>query len=337
MPSLGPFLAVLDLIDASARPAAMPFRILRAVAAVRAGRPLAEVSRDLGVRASVLEPLIETDPVLALFGTTFADAPAHHKAALARRSIGQLLLGRLAEQVFERLYKQEMGTSDLLLEDSRKHRTDTDYRVLNGHRRPVFRINIKFHGTLFRRAPELVGLAPEDCFALATYKIYQGLRKEQRETLPYVFLIVSVAGLTGESVGKSIPDDIIALATIVRLAKSSSSLKKREFEDRLVDMLLSDAAPAHFRRTVSETIVPQLEAADWRVLSAAKANRLLREMLFERVYAVRVRGFAQNYRNAELDMHFSLSRDLTTLYRFLRIYKDSGLHGLTSHLSRALI
>jgi hypothetical protein len=88
---------------------------------------------------------------------------------------------------------------------------------------------------------------------------------------------------------------------------------------------------------VAESIVPQLEAADWRVLSAAKADRLLRDLLFDRVYAVRVRGFAQNYRNAELDMHFSLSGDLTTLHDFLRIYKDSGLHGLTSHLSRALI
>jgi hypothetical protein len=337
MPSLAPFLAALDLIDASERPAAMPFRLLRAVAAVRAGRSVADVSRDLRVRASVLEPLIVGDPVLALFETTLTDAPTHEKAAAARRILGQLLLGRVAEQVFERLYKREIGTSDLILEDSREDRTDTDYRVLNGQRRPVFRINIKFHGTLFRRATELVGLPPEDCFALATYKIHQGLRKERDETLPYVFLVVSVPGLTGESIGRLIPTDIAALATIVRLTKSSGSLKKRDFEDRLVDVLLSENAPTDFRGTVTDSIVPQLEAADWRVLSAAKADRLLRELLFDRVYAVRVRGFAQNYRNAELDMHFSLSGDLTTLHDFLRIYKDSGLHGLTSHLSRALI
>jgi hypothetical protein len=57
-------------------------------------------------------------------------------------------------------------------------------------------------------------------------------------------------------------------------------------------MLLSENAPADFRRIVTDSIVPQLEAADWRVLSAAKADRLLRELLFDRVYAVRVRGFA---------------------------------------------
>ena len=52
----------------------------------------------------------------------------------------------------------------------RQH-THTDYRVLNGGGRQVFRLNIKFHGTLFGKAPELVGLDSEDCFPLATYKI----------------------------------------------------------------------------------------------------------------------------------------------------------------------
>lgn len=44
---------------------------------------------------------------------------------------------------------------------------------------------------------------------------------------------------------------------------------------------------------------------------------MLRDQLFDRVYAVRVRAFARNYRNAELDMHFSLAQDLTPLKVFL--------------------
>lgn len=40
----------------------------------------------------------------------------------------------------------------------------------------------------------------------------------------------------------------------------------------------------------------QIERAEWRVISARKADQLLRSTLFERVYAVRVRAFAQNYR-----------------------------------------
>ncbi len=37
------------------------------------------------------------------------------------------------------------------------------------------------------KAAELVGLDPSDCFALATYKIYQGLQKQEEEVLPYLF------------------------------------------------------------------------------------------------------------------------------------------------------
>ena len=38
---------------------------------------------------------------------------------------------------------------------------------------------------------------------------------------------------------------------------------------------------------------------------------------FERVFALRVRGFAPRFPGAALDMHFSLSPDLTPLHRFL--------------------
>ena len=66
-------------------------------------------------------------------------------------------------------------------------------------------INIKFHDTAFRKAAELVGLDPGDCFALATYKIYQGLQKQEKEVLPYLFAVVGVSGLTGARVGEARP------------------------------------------------------------------------------------------------------------------------------------
>jgi hypothetical protein len=243
-----------------------------------------------------------------------------------------LVLGRMAEQVFERRYRREVGSEDLVLEDSRKDRNDTDYRVLNGRGRPVFRINIKFHGTLFRRAQELVSLDPEDCFALATYKIYQGLSKEGSERLPYVFLVVSAPNVTGAAVGEEIPDDVARFATVIRAAVGVSGLKKRDVEDRIVSHLVGTSEGGF--AVVRDRIVDELEQSDWRAISATKASLLLREFLFQRVYAVRVRGFAQNYRNAELDMHFSLSTDLTPLHQFFEIYKDGGLHLLASKLSR---
>lgn len=73
------------------------------------------------------------------------------------------------------------------------------------------------------------------------------------------------------------------------------------------------------------------------MISARKADDLLRKKLFDRVYAVRVRAFARNYPNAELDMHFSLNEDLTRLEEFLDLLKTRGLHGLTAHLERGLV
>src|SRR5690606_3410315 len=76
--------------------------------------------------------------------------------ARAETMLGQLLLGVLAEQAFEHIYRTTIGTTELSLEDDRGARNDTDYRVLNGGRRQVFRINIKLHGARFRNAKDMV-------------------------------------------------------------------------------------------------------------------------------------------------------------------------------------
>jgi len=60
----------------------------------------------------------------------------------------------------------------------------------------------------------------------------------------------------------------------------------------------------------------------------------LRELLFERVFAVRVRTFTRSYRNAEVDMHFSLSSDMLPLVDFLKRLAEVGLHGMAVLLER---
>jgi uncharacterized membrane-anchored protein YjiN (DUF445 family) len=111
---------------------------------------------------------------------------------------------------------------------------------------------------------------------------------------------------------------------------------KRDIEDRIVSFLIQHSRSDEVSEAIRQ-FAEEIERAEWRVLSARRADILLRKKLFERVYAVRVRAFARNYRNAELDMHFSLKEDLTTLEDFLGFLKSHGLHGLTARLERGLI
>lgn len=316
------------------RDAPRPFRLLAAVQRVQTGKTPQSEARAVRSTIKYIQKAIESgDPIHEVLG---ASIPTDMDSDLVRKTrgmIGQLLIGQLAEQAFETMYRERLGTTELRLEDNREARHDTDYRVLNGLNRPVFRINIKFHGTRFRNAKTLVGLDPDDCFALATYKIHQALIKQEREVLPYLFVIVSALDLTADQVARAVPVELIQLSALVNAATIPG---KRDVEDAIVTYLSSSAAQAEVREAVSE-YAGLVRRANWRVLSARKADKLLRTRLFERVYAVRVRAFARNYRNAELDMHFSLQEDLTSLGTLLDLMRDTGLQGVTGHLERGTI
>ena len=307
-----------------------PFQFLTALEEIGSGGDIRTLAVTLGSTARRLEHLrTSTDPLRQIFKTSLEDAATSEKLKRARKGLGQMLLGTLSERIFEDVYKRTMGTEDLRLEDSRESRTDTDYRVYNGSNRAVFRLNIKFHGSPFRNAKDLVGLEPGDCFALATYKINQAMQKQEAERLPYIFLIVGVPGLRGETVGERLPEDLVHLCSF---ALSSNMAGKRDVEDAIVRHLIEHKQPADVSVWL-DGIAAEIRAAEWRVLSAKRADTLLRTLLFERVYAVRVRAFTSNYRRAEVDMHFSISKDLTPLLDFLGMLKDHGLHGVTHRLA----
>lgn len=308
-----------------------PFALLEAVDRVKVGEDPAVIAREIrSTRNKVLEVVNSNNPIHAVFSSDLTAAGGDEALAKARRSIGQMLLGTLAEQSFEETYRSIVQTDELRLEDARSGRTDTDYRVFNGQNRPVFRINIKFHGSSFRKAADLVGLEPDDCFPLATYKIHSAVKKQEQEFLPYLFVIVSIPGLTGDSAGDEVPEDLVHLAS---LYMTSSQPRKRDFEDLIVRHMVDTHREEPIAKAV-DTIRKQIDSASCRVVSARRANQLLLDRLFERVYAVRVRGFASNYRRAEVDMHFSISNDLISLSEMLEILRDHGLQGLTARIER---
>jgi len=305
-----------------------PLNLLTARARLRAGESLKDVARGLRTVPGRVEAVAKSrTPAAAVLAFRSKDVPAEQVARI-RKILGVLILGRAAEIAFEDIYRAAMGSSEFELVDLREGRTDTDYRLLNGGKRPLYRINIKFFGSNFRRGPELVGLAPEDCFPLATYKIHGALQKQQAEHLPYIFVVVGVPGLTGETIAPIIEDQYVQpLAWLT----ASNIPGKRDLEDRLVARIVEANLPAYCKA------YDRIRSADWFVLSARRADLLLREKLFERVYALRIRGFAQQFRSAELDMHFSLSRDMMALPDFLALLKKEGQTRAASMLERGSV
>ncbi|MFI5011955.1 MAG: hypothetical protein ACHQAY_06380 [Hyphomicrobiales bacterium] len=304
-----------------------PFHVLKGLQLLASGQTAREAAKTVGTSLNQLEKAARSaHPELDILGLQ-PDDLAESDLKKASIILGQLLIGRAAEIAFEDIYRAAIGQdAEFKLIDLRVGRTDTDYRVLNGRNRPIYRINIKFIGSMFRRAEELVGLDPEDCFPLATYKIFGALQKQEEEHLPYIFAIVEVPNLTAVSIQNQLASADIQIVAL--FSKSQRVPGKRNIEDKVVERIVAEKS-----RSFTE-VYDKIRAADWYVLSARKADNLLRKLLFERVYAMKIRGFAQQFRGAELDMRFSLKNDLVKFGDFLRTLKEEGQTKMASLLER---
>lgn len=305
-----------------------PFHLLRALLLVNEGRAPSEAARAVGTSPGRLAAIIDSrDPVAEVCGEEFAQLdPA--LVAKARNTVGQLLVGRAAELAFENIYRSRVQPHEFELRDLREGRTSTDYRVYNGGGHPLYRINVKFFRPAFRRSQEMVSLDTADCFPLATYKIFQALEKQVQEHLPYIFLIVGVDDLDPDAIAPMIRNEDVEF--LARVTKATIS-GRRNLEDRILAVAVEERSPAFV------AAYDRIYSAPWYVLSARRAEQLLHEHLFDRVFALRVPRFAQQWRNAELDMHFSLSQDLKPLGEFLDILRDQGPHVISVMLERGTV
>lgn len=121
-----------------------------------------------------------------------------------------------------------------------------------------------------------------------------------------LFGVLSIRDLGAADVGPLIPDDYVwALAVLSgRMA----------IDEAIVARLLAADQRKRFR-----SILERMPEGRFRIISAQKADKLLRAHLFERVRALSLKGFTRRFRNAEVDMRFSLSQELTPVRTFLEL------------------
>ena len=144
------------------------------------------------------------------------------------------------------------------------------------------------------------------------------MEKQRAEDLPYVFFIVSVPGLSAESVGRLIPDDYVW---------AQAALGGRLLEELIVELVLTDR-----HRAAIAPVQAQVAAGQFRVMSVARAYKVLKDNLFARVFALRQRGFNRAFRNAEIDLHISLNREMTPMSEFLHAVATESTQRLVIQL-----
>jgi len=266
--------------------------------------------------------------LLACFREAITEPMSDADMSRNRRTLGSLIIGQAAERAFERIYAAEMQTSEVELVDDRTQRTDADYILRNGQQKPLFRLNIKQHGSIFRQALDHVGLEPDDCFPLATYKIHSALQKQDQQHLPFLFVVVTVPGLEADKIGQRLPP-IVSEGVLV--AKRILTSRKREAEEFFI-ALFREQNPDFFR-----AIDAEFERGRWFIFSARRAHELMKERLFERVFALRQRGFNRAFKNAEIDMHLSFSKDMMPVHDFLAQSSRLSASQLYSMIERGTI
>jgi len=291
----------------------------RASRRVLQGEPVEVVAGETGLTKSYLRTWSSAISDGNFYRWTRRKPPTDERLARSRAGIAQMMLGFLAEAHFEGSAQHLLHSGGFSISDDRAASTDTDYRLLDAENRTVCRLNIKFHGTLFRAAKEYVGLEPEDCFALATYKISTALQRQQIEAVPYVFLVVTVPSLPRSYIEGHITEDAVWLA----------SVSSRAIEETIARQLLTEPW--------AEGLKAQIERAQFRVISASRAHRLLHEKLFERVFALRVKAFNWTFRGAEIDMHLSLNSEMILFSEFGDNITQRGVREVAIRLDRGEI
>src|SRR6266540_1663457 len=135
-----------------------PFHILEGLQKINRGMTLKDAAKVVKTTTRQLENAQKSkSPEYDLLGVRPEELTEEDLKGAAT-ILGGLVLGQAAEIAFEDIYRQELGQDvDFQLVDLRQGRSDTDYRVLNGKGRPIYRLNIKFFGSIFKRGAELVG------------------------------------------------------------------------------------------------------------------------------------------------------------------------------------
>lgn len=299
-----------------------PLERLQAVILSARGEDERSIARTLGRSAGTVRGWLEgfrTDGLRGLLGEpTGSDEAERHLQIFSN-----LLVAQLGEEIFEPLMGEPVGRMGYRVLDRRAEHAEQDFDIQDETGAPALSVNVKVHSSQFRNAPQVVGLAADDCFALALYKILSAFKQSRDTGVPFLFLVSIRWGIV-EEVMSRVPED---LGEVVELVFRARAQGKRRAEDRLVQHAVDRLRELG---TWEELIRMLTEEGDHRVLSAKKALDLFMDRFDPRCPALSIREFGRAFGGqrgvaAEINMHLSIRDEMEPLERALSNLEREGL------------
>lgn len=180
-------------------------------------------------------------------------------------------------------------------------------------------INIKNAGTPFRKAAELVGLAPDDCIPIPAYKAHLAL-----ESVPNLLYAVSVDyGLIG-TLDALLPTLLDAKEAVVwTLLNRFKGAKAEDSEDAFVTGVV---------RKHWDALKTSIAANPFHVISARKSVRILQTKP-KRTPGIGLRGWGTGA-SGEVNVHLSIREDTTSWIAVSGRIHSVGLSNIIEAVNR---
>jgi len=238
-----------------------------------------------------------------------------------------LLVARLAEDLFAELISRRLKPLGISAVDRREEYTETDYAIVDYSNKDLLLINVKVHSSKFEQAKRFVGLDPDDTFPLAVYKILMGFKYERQTSLPFVFIVSLRWGLVDEVMRLLSPQD----SQLIDLIFQTRTPGRRKAEDRLVSSIVEKL---RISSNWSKLLRMLEDEGTHRVISAKKALDLFLDKFEERCPGLSLRQFAAKFAGrrgtpAEINMHLSISNEMTSLDRFLNLLQTESMEDIS--------
>lgn len=308
-----------------------PMGRLRAVLLSAEGKTPGEIAREVGKNIATIRGWLRDFETAGLKGL-FPLAEGEGEIKRSAQIFANLLVARLAEDLFQYLISPQLASLGLKCEDRRSEYTEADFGVLDHEGHETFLVNVKVHSSRFEQAAHFVNLDADDTFPLALYKILMGFKYQRESGIPFLFVVSVRWGIVDQVVEHVQPEDRKLINLVFRVRARG----KRKAEDRLVDTLVEKLRKSSSWKMLLDLLERQGQHV---VLSAQKALSIFMDKFEDRCPALTLGRFAAKFAGrrgvpAEINMHYSIANEMTPLTEFLRVLRQEGVPGLQAAVER---